>query len=363
VNNDKKHINILYFRHLHFTSPLTPYSSLLSPHLLIPLLLFLLAACSDDNSGRPLEFTGTTMGTHYSVMLMPPYSTTETDLHGEIGRILEDINAKMSTWRDDSELSLLNDNDSQDWITVSSELYTVLAIAQQISEKTSGAFDITVGASVNQWGFGPTTISRQPDPAEIIAAMQATGFRKLELSDTRSAIKKYPGSYLDLSGIAKGYAVDRIADYLQAEGIGNYLVEIGGEIRAHGKNQRNDSWRVGIERPQFESRNVRDIIALDNTGMATSGGYRNFIIYDGKRYSHTIDPKTGWPVTHNLTSVSVLDISATVADALATALLVMGPDDGHQFAERENIPALFIVNENGTFTEKYTTSFLPYLVK
>jgi thiamine biosynthesis lipoprotein len=108
---------------------------------------------------------------------------------------------------------------------------------------------------------------------------------------------------------------------------------------------------------------VHDIIALDNTGMATSGGYRNFIIYDGKRYSHTIDPKTGWPVTHNLTSVSVLDDSAMVADALATALLVMGPDDGYEFAERENIPALFIVNDNGTFTEKYTTSFLPYLVK
>jgi len=354
VRSEEQYIDIS--RHIHYTSPLTPY-------LLIPLLLFLLTACNGSNSGRPLEFTGTTMGTRYSVTLMPPFPLTVNDLESEIGILLEDINAKMSTWRDDSELSLLNHSDSQDWIAVSSELYEVLAIAQQISERTSGAFDITVGASVNLWGFGPTTINRQPDPAEISAAMQTMGFGKLELSDSPPSIKKHPGSYLDLSGIAKGYAVDRIAGHLQAEGISNYLVEIGGEIRARGKNQRNDSWRVGIEEPLLEHRNVRDIIALDNTGMATSGGYRNFIIYDGKRYSHTIDPKTGWPVTHNLTSVSVLDDSAMVADALATALLVMGPDDGYQFAERENIPALFIVNDEGTFTEKYTTSFLPYLVK
>jgi len=339
------------------------YPSLHTPRLILISLLLLLSACSDTNN-QPLQFTGPTMGTTYSVAITPPYPEIATGLEDKIHALLDEINAGMSTWIEDSELSRLNRNDSSDWVSVSNDLYTVLSAAEAISRKTDGAFDITIGAVVNLWGFGPDENGRQlPGKDEIISLMQATGYQKLSLQDTPPAVRKYPGSYLDLSGIAKGYGVDRIADLLEELGIDNYLVEIGGEIRARGRNRRNQSWRVGIERPQDETRTVRDIIALDNAAMATSGGYRNFITHDGIRYSHTIDPATGWPVAHNLTSVTVLHDTAMVADALATALLVMGPDKGYTYAEENKIAALFIVNNNGIFNEKYTSPFLPHLIQ
>jgi thiamine biosynthesis lipoprotein len=271
----------------------------------------------------------------------------------------------MSTYIPDSELSLINSSTSTEWIPVSSQLYDVLFAAQQVSRQTDGAFDITVGPLVNLWGFGPDKVNRPVPAAEDIATiLPGTGYRQLELRTSPPAVKKHhPSTYLDLSGIAKGYAVDRIAALLEKNGINRFMVEIGGEIRARGSNQREETWRVGIEKPLIDQRAVEVIIHLPDTGMATSGDYRNFFMHDGRRYSHTIDPATGWPVSHDLTSVSVLDDSAMMADALATALMVMGPDLAWRFAEDRNIPALFIINSKDEFTEKHTTSFSPYLIE
>ncbi len=215
---------------------------------------------------------------------------------------------------------------------------------------------------VNLWGFGPEQIHSPPEAEEIENHLQPSGYRHIELTDSPPAIRKTrPRIYLDLSGIAKGYAVDAIAGHLYQLGIRNFLVDIGGEISARGRNSKNEFWRVGIEKPQVNGRSVQKIVTLKNTGLATSGDYRNFIVYDSKRFPHIIDPATGRPVSHSLVSVTVLDRSAMTADALSTALLVMGEEKAYRFAEETNIPALFISNKNGFFAEEHTASLSPYL--
>jgi thiamine biosynthesis lipoprotein len=271
----------------------------------------------------------------------------------------------MSTYLPDSELSLINASMAADWIPVSETLFEVLAAADRISRATSGAFDITVGRLVNLWGFGPGGPDQQIPPANRISdALQATGYRQIELRPAPPSLRKLnPRIYLDLSGIAPGYAADRIADFLEDRDIYDYLVDISGEIRARGENRLHQAWRVGIERPLPDGRAVQRIIRLEGTGMTTSGDYRNFFVREGRRYSHTIDPATGWPIAHELTSVTVIDRSAMDADALDTAFMVMGPERAWQFAEEHNIPAFFIINRHGEFIERYTTPFSAYLVK
>lgn len=350
-------------RSLHSAFNTTPRSSRLAPHLLC-LCLLLLGACS--KAPAILHLTGPTMGTSYSVKINPGDDLPSGgELSAGIEVILEDVNRSMSTYIEDSELSRLNRHPGTGWIEISPALYEVLSTAQEISGRTGGAFDVTVGALVNLWGFGPEFSSGDlPADADIEAALAAAGYQGLALrADPPSLRKAAPAVYLDLSGIAKGYAVDRIAIFLETRGIGDYLVEIGGEVRARGVNGAGETWRVGIERPAADRRAILQVIELKDAAMATSGDYRNYYMHGGRRYSHTIDPRTGRPVTHKLSSVTVLDGSAMTADALATALLVMGPEAGPRYAEKTGLPALFILGEGEAFAEKSTAALQPYLAE
>jgi len=323
-----------------------------------------LSACNPNASGRQLtKFSGLTMGTSWSVKVVDlPKTVDPSTVDSSIRKTLAEINRSMSTYDPQSELSQFNSSSSTDWFTASDALVEVIATAIEVSKLTDGAFDVTVGPLVNLWGFGPPGArSKAPDENEIESARARTGYTNMEVRQTPAAIRKQlPGLYVDLSAIAKGYAVDRIADLLEQQGIESYLVEIGGELRGKGQNESATSWCVGIERPSATERGLYAAVEIDGAGLATSGDYRNYFEQDGQRYSHTINPVTGRPVTHRLASVTAVTASAMRADALATALMVLGPEDGYALAEREDIAVFFIVKADKGFTDKASSAFLWY---
>jgi thiamine biosynthesis lipoprotein len=213
---------------------------------------------------------------------------------------------------------------------------------------------------VDAWGFGPSGVTDEPGDDLLDGLLASTGFQLLELDPDRSFVsKRVPEVQIDLSAIAKGYAVDRVAELLEASARSNFMVEIGGEVRVGGRNARGSEWRIGIERPDDARRTLYTSIALDGLALATSGDYRNFFIRDGVRLSHTIDPRTGRPVAHDLASVSVVHARCVTADALATGLEVLGPAEGPAFADRQGIAALFMVREQngGTYREIVSESW------
>lgn len=300
------------------------------------------------------------MGTTWSVQIVAPPPTLDiAELRGDIARLLDDVNGLMSTYRDDSQLSRFNAAASTDWVSVSQELAAVVAEAHAVSAATGGAFDVTIGPLVNLWGFGPEVKADQlPGPSEIAAALSRTGYRFLDVRLDPPALRKTRSDlYVDLSAIAKGYGVDRIAALLRDRGLADALVDIGGELRGLGTNARAEPWRIAVERPEAGARRVFRVVPLRGLGMATSGDYRNFFELDGVRYSHTIDPKTGRPVEHRLASVTVLGESAMSADAWATALLVLGPDDGLALAESRGLAALLIEHDGDGFSAVSTARF------
>lgn len=328
-------------------------------------IIWLLSACQSGTPQRALtELQGATMGTSYTVKLVAlPAELKPERIQAEIDAILERINRQMSTYLNDSELSQFNRSRETSWIDASEELVNVLKQAQQVSALSNGAFDVTVGPLVNLWGFGPSPgMDRVPSEQDIREARSRVGYRELEVRSSPAAIRKdRPDLYVDLSAIAKGYAVDAVAQHLQALQIENYMVEIGGEIRAKGRNARDVFWRIAIEKPSSGSRSLHSVIELDNVGIATSGDYRNYFEQEGGRYSHTIDPRTGRPVTHKLASVTVADPSTMHADVMATALMVLGPQAGYRFAEQHKLAAFFIVKSEDGFYDKATTAFQEYL--
>ena len=314
----------------------------------------LLAACGDGGRLAQREFSGSSMGTTYSVKLVAaPSDIDEAALQRQIEDRLSAIDRSMSTYRDDSDLTRFNDSRSTDWLETTPELCKVVAGALGVSKYTAGTFDVTVGPVVNLWGFGPDgSVAEPPGGEEIDKAMRRIGYGHLHADCAVPALRKIlPDLYVDLSGYAKGYAVDQIAALLDERDIPNYLVEIGGELRVRGINASGRNWSIAVEKPMTTERSVQSVINLSDTALATSGDYRNFFDYGGVRYSHTIDPRTGAPVTHELASVTVVAEAAAVADALATALLVLGPAEGMKFAERERIAAYFLLRDDGEIAE------------
>jgi thiamine biosynthesis lipoprotein len=334
--------------------------------LLLPLLLLLLLvasihrlACAPAPS-TPVEFTGESMGTIWSVKLaLAELGVDErAAVLGAIESQLRAVDEAMSTWRPESELSRFNAHDATEPFPVSDEMVAVLRIASEVSELSGGAFDVTVGPIVAAWGFGATDrIPAPPPPEELEALRVRVGYELVEVRP--HALRKARGDVAcDLSAIAKGYAVDRVAEALVALGYRDYLVEVGGEIRARGERLQGGAWRVAIERPDAGARDLFDVLPLRDIALATSGDYRNFYESGGRRYSHTIDPRSARPIEHALASVSVLHRQAVYADALATALNVLGPEAGYSLAEREGVAALFIVRESdGEFTARATPAF------
>ena len=311
-----------------------------------------------------VEFSGPTMGTVYTVKVVgPPAGVTAEALQQRVETILADINRTLSTYDPESELSRFNDNQSTAWVAVSLNLCRIIREAQAISPLTGGAFDVTIGPVVNLWGFGPPmTADRLPSDEAVAAALARVGYPHLHTRDSPPALRKDRADlYIDVSAIAQGFAADRLAEYLESLGVGHYLVDTSGELRVKGRNAQGQLWRIAIEKPSPGERAAERIIPLTDTGIVTSGNYRNFFDLDGQRYSHIMDPKTGRPVRHELASVTVIDPSATFADAMATALLVLGPEQGFRLAEEQGLAAFFIAIHGDEFVETHTSAFNRYL--
>ncbi len=313
--------------------------------------LLLISTCSlwqgcDANHLEPVTLSGSTMGTTYSVRLDLRHASVDLqNLKRDIGAVVDRIDRQMSTYQEDSEVSRFNRAAADDWFLISEETAYVIAAALDVGQQTGGALDITVGPLVRLWCFGPRASGEKAPPAEagIAGVLEHVGFAKLQLRRQPPAVRKeVPLLEIDLSSVAKGYAVDQIAELLENRGIQNFLVEIGGELRARGKRPDGDDWRVGIERPDAHRRLAQTVIPLVDGALATSGDYRNFFEHAGQRFSHLLDPSTGRPVEHSLVSVSVVAPTCLEADALATALLVLGPERGYDWAVSHGLAALFL---------------------
>ncbi len=330
----------------------------------IVILLASISACQSQNT-ELITISGLTMGTTYSVKIVPNDIILDRSvLHTDIEEILADINQAMSTYIDDSELSRFNQSKVTDWQILSEDLFSVIEHANQVSLITGGAFDITVGPLVNIWGFGPDPFTREIPTDPVIQSMKIhTGYEKLAFDKPSNQISKSdPDITIDLSGIAKGFAVDKIARYLDKQNFHNYLVEIGGELIGKGTNDNQQAWQIGIEQANPLERSVQRIINLENLAMATSGDYRNYFEKEGIRYSHTVDPVTGKPINHKLASVTVLHISAINADALATAFMVLGPEKTISLADELNIAVYTIIKTKTGYEERYNDHFKPYIL-
>jgi thiamine biosynthesis lipoprotein len=312
-------------------------------------MAFLFFSCSSDKDSQRYvhTFEGNTMGTTYNVKISHEAEIFDTQkIQTEVDKLLQDINSKMSTYIEDSELSLVNFTKSQNWLTISKDLYFVLRVSKEISRLSDSYFDITVGPLVNLWGFGPMKRQKPEPPSdvEIKEVLEYVGQDKFELNlEEHSLKKKHPKVYLDLSGIAKGYAVDEVSKLLTSLGLTSHLVEIGGELRAAEKKSSDSNWKVGIESPG--SRNAAIIFPLEKMSLATSGNYKQYIRSNKKRYGHTIDPKSGQATYRSIVSASVLHLSCTQADAWATAFMAMGIEKALESATKNGLAAYFIVKD------------------
>ncbi|MBN2667642.1 MAG: FAD:protein FMN transferase [Bacteroidales bacterium] len=297
-------------------------------------LLFLYSSCQK----KAYQYNeGFIFGTIYHIQ----YQNTN-DIQQQIDSVLKVVDYSLSTYKPESVLSKINTNESQ---ATDAHFRTVFNKGQEVSAATNGAFDMTVSSLVNAWGFGFKTMDF-PDSTTIDSLMQYVGYKKIKL-ENNLIIKANPNVNIDASAIAKGYGVDAVADYLEAVGIKNYLIEIGGEIRLKGKNNKNMAWSVGIDKPIDDLYNqtdeLQEIIVPLNGGVATSGNYRRFYIKDGKKYAHTIDPFTGYPVAHNILSATVCADDCMTADAYATAMMVMSLKESQDFLNKHPELSVYLI--------------------
>ena len=341
------------------------------------------------------------MGTEFNVVLSGGAGCTRF-LSSPINAELRRVNESMSTWQPDSEVARFNTAPAGEWMDVSIDLLEIARLSQTLARKSEGAFDITAGPLVELWGFGPGQRRGIPGALEIETAAARVGHTGLRIRHEPPALLKIDeGLRLDLSAIAKGYGVDRLADLLDANGCTDYLIEIGGEVRVRGTNPQGGAWRVGVEMPAGVAPDVeragiggndssppadpmrrwsdkiparaagaageamidRDfwrVVHLADAAVATSGDYRNLRRVGDIEFSHTIDPRTGYPVTHRLASVTVVAETAALADGLATLINVLGPEDGLAFAEREEIAALLFMRDEGGYEQRYTEAMRKY---
>ncbi len=331
------------------------------PWLYLIGVIWLLTACQP--APEMVTISGPTMGTTYTVKFSSVEQVDRIELQRQIDTILVKVNALMSTYDPNSELSQFNLADHAVEFPLSPETLLVMRESMRLGALSGGALDITIGPLVNMWGFGPTAKPEQvPTEAEIASAKQRVGLDKLQLTD-KGAIKLAPSMYVDLSTVAKGYGVDQVAEVLMAAGIEDYLVEVGGEMRVAGLRFNGEGWRIAVEKPVTHERAVQQLINVGNNAVATAGDYRNYYEENGQRFSHLIDPTTGYPINHNLVSVTVVHPSSLTADGLATAINIMGKERGLQMALQENLAVLLITKENGEFKQYNTPEFESFLVK
>lgn len=331
--------------------------------ILLCVALAVLSGCARE--AREIVISGPTMGTTYTVRAVePPVAVDAHALRAAVDDVLALIDRQTSGYRGDSDVAKFNASTSTDWIAAPRELAEIVRIANEVSTHSGGAFDVTVAPLVRAWGFGaespPVAL---PDETQLAAMRERMGYAKLHVRAQPSALRKDNHELsIDLNGIAPGYAVDLLAQTLSGMGVERFLIEIGGEVRARGRNARGDWWRVAIERPINTTQIPYAIVQLENLAVTTSGEYRQSRERDGERYSHTIDPRAGRPVEHALASVVVMGPSAAENDAWATALNVLGPEEGLALAMKLDLAALFIERRGATLTHRTTRRLTPHVV-
>jgi thiamine biosynthesis lipoprotein len=315
---------------------------------LYSLSALVVTACSP--AIEQIDVSGETMGTTYTLKIIAD-GVNKSDIMRQVEAVFEQINTQMSTWRPDSEISRFNRIHTSDWFEISDAFMRVLVAAQKINQQTGGAFDITVSGLVNLWGFGPSERrSKAPEPEAIVEILTHTGPSTFEIDLSKNSIRKIdPEAQVDLSGIAKGYAVDAVAEALEQAGANAFLIEVGGEVRASGGRLDGSPWRVAIERPDAQGRSIQTTVVLNNAAIATSGDYRDYFEIGDRRYSHIIDPKTGGPSDNGVASVSVVTTDAMTADALATGLMVMGTEKALALAVKHNIAVMIVERDGNDF--------------
>jgi thiamine biosynthesis lipoprotein len=306
---------------------------------------------------------GNTMGGTWSVKLRHrPPDVSRYVIHSWLQGQLDDIEAALTTYDETSPVRRFNAHRGTDWFPVPQRVVEVVLEAERVSRETDGAFDITVAPLVNLWGFGPSRsgvrVGGVPSDAEVAAARSHVDYRKLHARTTPPALRKDdPELEIDLSATGKGHAAKYLASNLEFRGFTDCLVAVGGELRAKGAAADGQPWPVGIEVPTPDTRRVLLTLPLRDTALSTSGDYRNFVDLAGQRFSHEIDPRTGRPVTGPLASVSVVHPDSAYADAMATALMVLGPIDGFNLARQLHLSALFVLRGEGQFETRATPEF------
>lgn len=312
---------------------------------LFPILVSVLFISCNSNKKSLIKIEGNAQGTTYHISYL---SDDAINYKKDIDSLLKDIDSSMSSWLPVSIISRINNNEKS--VIVDQYFIDVFNKSIKVSEKTDGYFDVTVGPLVNSWGFGPTKKSIL-NTSKIDSLLQFVGYKMLKL-EGKKIVKTKPGIKMDFNAIAQGYTVDVLANYLQSKGIDNYLVELGGELRAKGK-KGNEDWKVGIDKPEEKAtseRKLEAVVNLNNKALATSGNYRKFYEENGQKYSHIINPKTGYPAKQNLLSTTVIADDCMTADAYATAFMVMGLNTSQQFLESNkslNLEVYFIYDDNG----------------
>lgn len=323
-------------------------------------LLVSLAACTP--TPEPLHLHGSAMGTTWQVTAYDPESRV-AELDARIRARLDDLVAQMSAWEPDSALSRFNRAPAGTWMQLPEDLFTVLDHALTLAQQTDGAYDPTVAPLVDLWGFGPHGEPRDapPNAAEIERIQARIGWARINLDHENHRVQQPGGVEVDINSLGPGYAVDAIAKVLSEAGVAHFLVELGGEMRAVGGKPDGSAWRIAVESPENPSATQFDtVVALHDAALGTSGDYRVGFIYAGQRYSHTLDPRSGAPVTHALASVTVIERTTMAADAMAAALMVLGPEKGMAFAKEHKLAAVFTVRHDNGFERLATPAFARY---
>jgi len=327
-------------------------------------IVLMLSGCfpSNDLVKEEVLLQGKTMGTTYNIKIIADSSDFDDKaLQADIDKVLVQVNQEMSTYIPDSELSLFNKSESVTPRKISQGLARVMKEAIRIGEISKGKLDVTVGPLVNLWGFGPEYRPETVPSETLLRQTKAKiGLHHLTLNGNTLS-KALPELYVDLSTIAKGYGVDVVAELIEQQGIENYLVEIGGEMRVKGFKHTGELWHIAIEKPITTERAVQQVVVPKNNAVATSGDYRNYFEIDGQRFSHIIDPDSGKPIEHKLVSVTVIHPSSMTADGLSTAMMVMGADKALAFAQEHGIAAYIIAKTENGFVEESTVKFMQYL--
>ncbi|MCC6077229.1 FAD:protein FMN transferase [Pseudomonas sp. GCM10022188] len=318
----------------------------------------LAAALAGCEFSDPLEsFGGPTMGSTYTIKYVRADGVADAKtLQAGVEAILAEVDQQMSTYRDDSLIERFNRAPADTCMAMPQDVLELVRLGEGLSLQSDGAFDLTVEPLLNLWGFGPKSRGEQVPSAEAIAeVLQRVGHQHLRIDGEQ--LCKDAKVQVDLNSIAAGHAVDRIAAWLEQQGVASYLVEATGELKMRGRKPDGSAWRIAIEEPREDQRVAQRTLELDGYGVSTSGDYRNYFEENGRRYSHTLDPRSGAPIAHKLAAVTVLHPKAVLADGLSTLLMVLGPEDGLAWAERQGIAAFFVTRAGDGYVTHATKAF------